>query len=244
MILIVPIGRGRPATLPHVLRSFTAHSDITELVTVGEPPQGVIPDRHIPSPNAGRPHENIAGHLRKVAAEYAEFVWCDDDTFLLKPWTPGVYVAEYSIAHMLRQYPSRGHWSLAVRASIKVMQDWGYDPEEVPCGTVHRPWLVTAERTLKVVDALDAVGGGSFKALYPAGLDGTLTGGNPKIYGRGLPGEDSDVISLFNDSWKYNAGRIMRETFTVPSRWEIPPETVAVGLRGPRRHRRHSALSD
>ena len=122
------------------------------------------------------------------------------------------------------------------RASIKVMQGWGYDPEEVPCGTVHRPWLVSADRALKTLDALDAVGGGSFKALYVAGLEETLIGGNPKVYGRGLPGADSDVISLFNDSWKMNAGRIMRETFTEPSRWETQSE-LAGTRRGP--HRRH-----
>lgn len=239
MILAVPIGRGRPATLPHVLRSWTTHSNITELVTVGETPQSVTPDRHIPSPNTGRPHQNVAGHLRRVADEYPEFVWCDDDTFLLKPWVPGVYVAEYSIAHMLREYPNRGHWSQAVRTSIKVMEEWGYDPEQVLCGTVHRPWLVSADRTLTVLDALDAVGGGSFKALYVAGLAGTLIGGNPKITGRALPGESADVISLFNDSWKLNAGRIIRETFTEPSRWEAPVEMAAAGLRGPHRHRRH-----
>lgn len=243
MILAVPIGRARPATLPHVLRSWTVHSDISTLVTVGEPPQGVIPDVHIPSPNTGRPHENVAGHLRKVAEEYPEFVWCDDDTFLLKPWIPGVYVAPYSIGHMLAEFPSRGHWSHAVRASIKVMEAWGYNPAEVPCGTVHRPWLVSAERTLTVLDALDGVGGGSFKALYVAGLDGVLIGGNPKLLGRDMPGLDSDVISLFNDSWKYNAGRIMRETFTEPSRWEVPAEMPTPGLRGPRRH--HSrAIAD
>lgn len=236
MRLVIPIGRSRPPTLPHVLRSFVVHSDITELVTVGEHPQGITPDRHIPSPNAGKPHENVAGHLRRVAEEYAEFVWCDDDTFLLKPWVPGVYVAPYSIAHMLREYPNRGYWSQAVRASIKVMQGWGYDPEQVPCGTVHRPWLVSADRTLTVLDALGAVGGGSFKALYVAGLDGTLIGGNPKIYGRGLPGESTDVISLFNDSWKMNAGRIMRETYREPSRWETAPLVEAGQRRGPRRH--------
>jgi hypothetical protein len=241
--LVIPIGRGRPGTLPHVLRSWVEHSDITELVTVGERPKGIEPDRHIDSPNAGKPHENIAGHLRKVAELGEEFVWSDDDTFLLKPWTPGVYVAPYSIAHMLRQFPSRGHWSQAVRASIKVMQAWGYDPEEVKCGTIHRPWLIESDRTLRTIDALDAVGGGSFKALYVAGLEGTLEAGNPKIVGRGLPGPTTEVMSLFNDSWKANAGRIARETFRLASRWEsTPTEDTAVSVgghaRGPHRHRR------
>lgn len=244
MRVVIPIGRGRPTTLPHVLRTWVAHSDITELVTVGERPAGIEPDLHIDSPNDGKPHQNVAGHLRRVAEMGGEFIWTDDDTFLLKPWTPGVYVAEYSIAHMLRQFPSRGYWSVAVRASIKIMEAWGFNPEEVPCGTVHRPWLIESERTLTTLDALDAVGGGSFKALYVAGLEGTLNGGNPKIVGRGMPGPDTEVMSLFNDSWRYNAGRQVREAFTEATRWETADSSntasAASGRAGGsrRRHRR------
>lgn len=191
---------------------------------MGERPEGIEPDHHIDSPNDSQPHVNIAGHLRRVCETIdGEFIWCDDDTFTLRPWTPGVYVHRHSIAGMLRVYPNRGTWSQAVRASIKVMIEWGYDPEAVPCGTVHRPWLVSTDRVRKVVDALDEVGGGSFKALYPAGLTDLIEASNPKILGRKVPHPDSDVISLFMDSWRFNAGRLVRETFTEPSRWEPEP---------------------
>ena len=239
MLCVIPIGRSRPLTLPYVLRSLAEHTPITELVTVGEPPKGIKPDRHIDSPNGGQPHVNIAGHLRRVCdAIDGDFIWCDDDTFTMKPWTPGVYVHRYSIAGMLRVYPNQGTWSHAVRASIKVMTEWGYDPEEVPCGTVHRPWLVSVDRARMVIDALDAVGGGSFRALYVAGLDDVIEASNPKILGRKVPHPDSDVISLFNDSWRANAGRIVRGTFTEPSRWEPEPtEDMAATTRGPARAR-------
>jgi hypothetical protein len=237
--------RGRPATLPYVLRSFAVHADITELVTVGEHPVGVTPDRHIDSPNKGKPHQNVAGHLRRVASELGgSFVWCDDDTFALRPWAPAVYVRPFSIGHMLRKNPNAGHWSHAVRASVKVLEAWGYDPDEVPCGTVHRPWLVDSARVLTVVDALDAVGGGSFKALYVAGLADTVAVEDHKLRGRDMPKPDADVVSVFHDSWRYNAGRIIREKFPDPSRWETPTQNDGMALsasgrvRGPRRPRK------
>jgi hypothetical protein len=243
--LVIPVGRGRPTTLPYVLRSAVENTDVTELVTVGERPKGVEADRHIDSPNTDKPHVNIAGHLRRVCKVYdGEFVWCDDDMFFLKPWVPGVYVRAYSIAGMLRLYPSRGHWSQAVRSSIKVMESWGYDPEEAPCGTIHRPWLVETGRVMRTVEALEAVGGGSFKALYVAGLEGVITAGDPKVVGRVAPRADADMVSVLANSWQKAAGQIVRQRFPTPSRWESTPteDMAAVGsgqLRGPhRRHRR------
>ena len=237
--VVIPIGRGRPDTLPYVLRSLAEHAGVTEVITVGERPKGIEPDQHIDSPNDGQPHVNIAGHLRRVCeAIDGEFIWTDDDTFTMKPWVPGVYVHRHSIAGMLRVYPNQGTWSQAVRNSIKVMKQWGHDPETVPCGTVHRPWLVSTDRVRMVTDALNAVRGGSFRALYPAGLPNVVEASNPKILGRNVPHPDSDVISLFNDSWRYNAGRIVRETFTESSRWESAPiEGMAVAARGPARAR-------
>ena len=237
--VVIPIGRGRPDTLPYVLRSLSEHAGVTEVITVGERPKGIEPDQHIDSPNDGQPHVNIAGHLRRVCESIdGEFIWCDDDMFTMKPWTPGVYVRPFSIAYMLSHNANRGYWSQAVRNSIKVMKQWGHDPETVPCGPTHRPWLINTERTIEIVDALDAVGGGSFRALYVAGLDGLIEVSDPKIWGRGMPKPGADVISVFNDSWRYNAGRIVKETFTEPSRWEsAPTEGMAVAARGPARAR-------
>ena len=244
MKAVIPVGKGRPSTLPYVLRSLVRYADVDELVTVGERPAGIEPDLHIDSPNTDKPHMNILGHLARVAEVIdGEWVWTDDDTFTIKPWTPAVYVRPFSIAHMLRENANKGHWSHAVRASIKVMQAQGYDPEQVRCGTAHRPWLVTTDRVAHIVATLTAAGGGSFKALYVAGLDDVIEADDHKIRQRGVPHPSADVVSVFNDSWRYNAGRIIRERFTEPTRWEsTPTEDMAVSTggraRGPRRHHR------
>lgn len=202
-------------------------------MTIGVRPEGVTPDHHIDSPNTGRPHQNVAGHLRKAAELGGEFIWCDDDTFTLKPWTPGVYVRPFSIAYMLKDNRNRGYWSQAVAASVKVMEGMGYDPEKVPCGTVHRPWLVDPARALNTLDILDRIGGGSFKALYVAGLDGVIEANDIKIVGRGVIPPTADVVSLFLNSWGSNAGRIVREMFPEPSPWDTPGSVGgrAVGVR-------------
>ena len=242
MRVVIPVGRGRSATLPYVLRSLSQHAGIDEVVTVGETPAGITPDLHIPSPNAARPHVNILGHLRRVCEQVSgEWMWCDDDTFTIKPWVPGVYVRPFSIAYMLKNNANKGNWSHAVRASIKVMEALGYDPEQVKCGTTHRPWLVETGRVMDTVKTLEDAGGGSFKALYVAGLDDLIEANDPKIMGRGVPHPKADVVSVFNDSWRFNAGRIIRERFTEPTRWESGSTTdTALTPSGPARagHRR------
>jgi hypothetical protein len=236
---VIPVGRGRPPCLPYVARSLAKHASITELVTVGERPTTLEPDLHLDSPNAGKPYQNVAGHLRLAAELGGEFIWCDDDTFLMKPWTPGVYVRPFSIAHMLRENPNVGGWSVAVRNSITVMKEWGYDPEQVPCGPVHKPWLVESSRVIKTLDGLDTVGGGSFKALYVAGLEGVIETDDVKIVNaRGLPSPKADVVSVHPHSWAKNTGNAIRQAFPERSRWESePPTENADNRRGPQRHK-------
>lgn len=232
--VVIPIGPKRPLCLPYVIRSLVLNAGVTEVVTVGERPIGIEPDLHIDSPNRGKPAANVAGHL-KLAAEQVggQFIWCDDDTFTITPWEPGVYVRPFSIAKMLRENPNRGAWSDAVRKSIEVMKAKGFDPEKVPAGTVHRPWLVKSDRVLRTLQDLD---GGSFKALYVAGLRKLIVAGDAKLVGRGVPMPDASVISVYHDSWRYSAGRMIRDMFAEPTRWETAPPEVSV-MRGPRRHR-------
>lgn len=244
MRAVIPLGRSRPSTLPYAIRSLAQYADVDELITVGEKPEGIDPDLHIPSPNDQKPHLNILGHLERVCERLdGEWIWTDDDVFTVKPWQPGVYVRNYSIARHLRDYPTRGHYSKAVRASVALIQSDGLDPEEVACGPCHRPWLVNTERVRKTVEAVQPVGG-SFKTYYVAGLDDVIRVGDAKVTGRGMPKPSADVISVFNDSWRYNAGRIIRERFGERSRWESAPNTdtarpVRGQPRGPRRrHRR------
>lgn len=237
MKAVIPLGARRPATLPYVLRSLAENAGVTQVVTVGEHPEGIEPDLHIDSPNDAKPHVNVAGHLRRAAETLGgSFIWIDDDTFLMAPWVPGVYVRRHSIADMLRWFPNKGAWSAAVRASIAVMVSQGYDPVKVPCGTIHRPWLVDSKRALRTLDALDAVGGGSFKALYCAGLPGVIEADDAKVLGRQMPDPQADVISVVAQSWQTNAGRIVRERFVEPSRWESTPTTdTAQSTSGPAR---------
>lgn len=242
MRAVIPVGPKRPNTLPYALRALARFADVDEVITVGARPTTVEPDLHIDSPNDRKAHLNILGHLRRVTEQVdGEWIWTDDDTFPVKPWTPAVYVRAYSIARHLRDFPNRGPYSKAVRASIQLMENDGYDPEQVPCGPCHRPWLVNSERVRRVVEAVEPVGG-SFKTYYVAGLDDVIAKGDAKIHGRGMPKPDADVISVFNTSWRQNAGRIIRETFTEPTRWEAG-KGKALAESGPaasprRRHRR------
>ena len=223
MRAVIPLGRGRPASLVYAARALEQHAGVTELWTVGETPQGLTPDHHIPSPNTAKPtYLNVLAHLRAALAEMdgQPFIWSADDIFPMVPYQPGVYVRKESLAAHLRRYSNKGHYTQAVRASIVLVRGLGFDPEQVPCGAIHRPWLVDPERARWVTDSVHAHGAGEWKLAYVAGAIGTTPVGDPKIFGHGLPQPDADMISTEPGSWRYNAGRIIRETFKTPSRWE------------------------
>lgn len=223
MRAVIPLGRGRPASLPYAVRALERYAGVTEVWTVGETPPTISPDRHIDSPNTAKPtYLNVVAHLRAALAEMdgQPFIWTADDIFPLKPWEPGVYVRKESLAGHLRRYSNRGHYTHAVRGAVALVKSWGYDPEQVPCGAIHRPWLVDPERARMVTDAIAAQGVGEWKMAYVAGVVGATPIGDPKIVGHGMPQPDADMISTEAGSWRRNAGRIIRETFREPSRWE------------------------
>lgn len=216
------MGRGRPPTLIYAVRALEQYAGITELWTVGETPTTLTPDRHIPSPNDQKAsYLNVQQHLRTALADLdGPFVWTSDDIYPLKPWTPGVYTRRDTLAAHLRTYSNKGHYTRAVRASVELVRARGYDPEEVPTGAGHRPWLVDPERARDVVAAVDERGEGSWAMVYVAGLDGTIPAGNSKVHGHNMIHTDADMASTEPQSWKRNAGRTIRETFKTPSRWE------------------------
>ena len=216
------MGRGRPLSLVHAVRALEAHAGITELWTVGETPKGLTPDRHIDSPNDQKQlYLNVQQHLTAALAELdGPFVWTADDIFPLKPWAPGVYTRKDTLAEHLRTYANKGHYTRAVRASAEIVRARGYDPEKVPTGAGHRPWLVDPDRARDAVKAVADRGEGSWAMVYVAGLDGTIPAGNSKVHGHQMIQPTADMASTEAQSWKRNAGRVIRETFKAPSRWE------------------------
>lgn len=222
MLAVIPLGRGRPATLAYTLRSLEAYAGITEVWTVGERPSSVTPDRHIDSPNDQKAsYLNVEQHIRAVLPLLdGPFVWTADDIFTLTPWTPGVYVRRDTLAEHLRAYSGKGHYTRAVRGSIEIVRARGYDPETVPTGAGHRPWLVQPSRVADAVGAVVDHGEGAWPMVYVAGLDGVIPAGNSKVQGHNMIQKNADVASTDPHSWRRNAGRVIRETFRTPSRWE------------------------
>jgi hypothetical protein len=223
MRAVIPVGKGRPSSLPYALRALEEYAGVTEVWTVGQRPDGVTPDHHIDSPNNRRPlYFNTLGHLRAALADMdgAPFVWTADDIYPMAPWAPAVYARKQTLAGHLRDYPNRGNYTTAVKASVALVERMGHDPELTWCGAVHRPWLVEPERARRITDAVWEQGAGEWKMVYVAGLEDVVPVGDPKIFGHGMPQPGADMISTEVQSWRRNAGRLVRERFTTPSRWE------------------------
>lgn len=222
-LAVIPLGRGRPGSLPYALRALETHAGVTEVWTVGERPEKVTPDRHVDSPN-NRPagYLNVQAHLELVLPDILDpFIWTSDDIFTLTPWTPGVYVRKDTLAEHLRTYANKGHYTRAVKASTEIVRALGYDPETTPTGAGHRPWLVEPFRTRDALKAVDEHGAGWWMFVYVAGLEGVIPSGNSKIHApHQLVAKGADMASTGPQSWRRNAGRQIREMFPTPSRWE------------------------
>lgn len=222
MIFAIPYSERRRATLTYAARALERYTPVSRLVIVGAQPT-ITPDEYWPSPNTGPPHENTNRHLRLTAERLleegvTEFVWTADDTFPLQDWTPVCHVRKYSIATHLGHYPRIRGYSDLLRISIQLMREDGYDPNLVPCGSIHRPMLLQTKRVLQTLDRLPP--DGHFKSLYVVGLDGVVPAGDPKIKTSAVPKETADCISVEPQSWAKAAGELVRRKLSDPSRWE------------------------
>lgn len=222
MIAVVPLGAGRPDTLPYLSRALQANTPVTEIVTVGAVPKGIEPDHHIPDPNSNKTrYLNVLSHLAKALEVVdAPFVWIADDIFPMVRWSPAVYVRKDSLGAHFRRYQHLGGYAKATKAAVQIIEGMGHDPEQVPCGAIHRPWLVDPDRAWATVEMVKSKGAGEWKMVYVAGLAEVVPVGDPKIFGFGVPQSGADMISTDHTSWRRNAGRVVREAFPAPSRWE------------------------
>jgi hypothetical protein len=218
VIAVIPHRARRSNEIVYAARGLEAHADVGHLIVIGDRPQGITPDEYWPSSNADSPHTNVNRHLRLAAERLPEFCWHHDDTFLLALWVPGVYVRRYSIAKHLSDFPRIRGYSELVRASIQAMRTEGYDPALVPCGAIHRPWLIQSARALATLDRLAP--DGHFMSLYVAGLENVIPIGEAKIKTLAVPREDADCISTEPRSWAGPAGKMIRRKLSEPSRWE------------------------
>jgi hypothetical protein len=220
LVGVIPVGRNRPDSLVHAARALERYTPVDFLVTVGETPRGIRPDVHYPRPNtAAPPIVNTSAHLRFVAERLtAPFVWTADDIFPLAPWVPTVHVRAYPIARHLRDFPRVAGYSEGVREGIEVLKQWGHDPEQVPCGPIHRPILLHPDRILRCLDALSPRG--SWLTVYPVLADETVPVGDCKIVGGGaVPRDDVGCLSTTGQSWEGAAGQFVRGRLSSPSRW-------------------------
>lgn len=225
MIAVVPYSNRRSPTVVYAARALETHTPISRLIVVGAEPNGIKPDDFWPSPNNAAPHANTNWHLRLAAERLLDegvesFVWTADDTYLLKSWTPVTHVRKYSIATHLGHFPRIRGYSELIRLSMKLMREDGHDPQQVPCGAIHRPMLVETKRVIQILDRLPV--DGHFKSLYVAGLDGVVPAGDAKIKTTAVPKETADCISTEPLSWSKAAGELVRSKLTEPSRWEVP----------------------
>lgn len=226
MIYVIPVGRNRPHTLPYAVRSLERYGNLTQLVTVGETPT-VTPDLHIPSPNTADPHTNTSGHLRAVcdlmaAERITEWVWTHDDIVLLAPWTPTSHARAYPIAQHVVDFPAVPTYSQGLRRVVQWMKRQGHDPQQVPCGPIHRPRLIDTAHLAGIIDVHDGIGvpASLYEAAYVIGRPVTVTG-DPKVTGHTAP-HQPDCVSVVRSSWQNTAGNMIRDRFPDPSTRENP----------------------
>lgn len=202
-----------------MLRSVAAHLPDARIVLAGHRPDWVKGVEHIPVKQDRVDRSNVARILREVCAHPGtppEWVLVNDDFFAMTPTPPTLLVHRGPLVD-LRQVWRTGWYAHALAETLDVLEAWGVTaPLAYDC--LHQPMPMA---TAMVGEVLEAVAGRTIlhRSLYGNLVGGGVAGADVKVRaGERLP--DAPWVSTAPSSWTRQAGRVVREAFPVPCRYE------------------------
>lgn len=238
MDIVVPIRPNRPDPdhLQYVVRSWAELFPVDRLFIVGRRlPEWADPDEvtHLKTHQNWEKFWNIGQNLEATLTSDVseEFVWLNDDMFLLKrkrtipltnkgPWDHVIYhLGEPRGTGDFQDY------ILGFRGQRDILRAWGFDTEVEPCTDLHTPMPIVKARMAEILERLKAEypahWTGHFRGLYGAGLPSTRMGDVKLKAVDQLPAASWWTVSTAMKSWNGQAGVMLRERFSTPSRFEL-----------------------
>lgn len=236
MDLVVPLRehtRQGPNPARWMLRTVHHHlPQVDRVVIVGDLPDWAEPDVWIPSRNDRPKFTNIGNHLERAlrARDVSdEFIWTNDDIFLLADLTPmPVYARGPIDPYAANLKPDQGHadhraFIDGIRRQAALAKLWGYDPAATLNADCHAPIPLEKDRLAAVLERRDqddpAIEAGHFRMIYGLGLEATVIK-DPKVRGDAVPDDDRVIVSTSTRSWEGPCGDRIRNLYWRPSPWE------------------------
>ena len=217
-----------------MLRTVYHHlPQVDRVVIVGHCPPWARPDVWIHSPNTASKFTNIGRHLDAALRSpdvSDEFVWTNDDIFLLCDLEELPVYARGTIEAHAAAYSGEVGGTVelqafadGIRRQAALAKLWGYDPATTLNADCHTPIPVEKDRLARVIARRNeddpAIEGGHFRMLY--GLtEACVEVDDPKVRGDELPAEGDVVVSTTTRSWEGPCGERIRNLYWRASPWE------------------------
>lgn len=231
--LVFVVRHGEPNdSLRYVLRSMAANVPHATVWIAGYCPEWATGVRHIPVPQLSTKWANSTSNLRAAVThrDVADrFVFCCDDTFVLRPVDRIPVMHRGPVAGVVADYEARGvgsQYVMGMRATAKLLGRLGR-PDPL-CYEVHAPLPVDKE---PMAEALELAGRVHYplhkRTLYGAWwqIGGELVE-DPKVADRDAKGWPATWGYVSTSAGHMNVGHpvgdLIRALFPDPSPYELP----------------------
>lgn len=233
--IVYPLREKRPRVDPlrWSLRSLVnlRGVEIDRVIFVGGLPDWVRDGFHIATIQDADPFTNVGRALEAIVRSNVseDFIWFQDDVFLMEPWEPKVHARLKSLDRYvevqtaaLAKYTSEYNrqYVAGVTRQRDMLRAWGYDTSTLHNGCCHFPLPVNKTRLAEVLERMKAFDPGHplghFKAVYAADLDVVRTR-DPKIMSGKAKYPGWPVVSTSQASWDGDVGEAVRRRFPEPS---------------------------
>lgn len=221
---LVPVRAGDDnPELRHAIRSWSANAGIETLITVGHCPAWLAPDHHIPGNHFRTGPVNVFANIRDACTSGdlpESVIVANDDMYAMRPTNPETIAYRCLLRdHVRRLQP--GWWRSSMQLTSAYVRKMGVsDPLSYE---LHRPLLVDTARMGEILTAAWSGHGVpvQWRTTYGnlAQIGGEQADDGKVIKAKTLP--PGEWWSTTDGSWRtHEVGRLIRETFTEPTRWE------------------------
>ena len=185
-------------------------------------PKGIQPDVFVPFKQKGETKwKKATSTYRKICeSDVTDDFWMfNDDFFIMEQITELPYMYRGTLQERiddLRERRGNSSYCQNLEGAKNELESLGYDSLDY---ALHVPMLINKTKALETLNTFKSP---MFRSLYGNYAKvGGIEADDVKIYSAGLPKQGQALLSTSDASFRYGqVGRLIRDRFTEPSRWE------------------------
>lgn len=212
----------QPDELRFSLRSVERNFPFNRVFFFCGRPEGINPDVYVPFEQLGATKwEKATSTYRKICeSDVSEDFWLfNDDFFIMERIDDLPYMYKGTLKERiddLRERRGNSSYCMNLEGARLELESLGFDSLDY---ALHIPMLINKQKALETLNTFKSP---MFRSLYGNYAEvGGIKADDVKIYNASLPVQGQTLISTADASFKYGrVGKIIRDRFTEPSRWE------------------------